>query len=127
MQQGPGEPGGPGQAGLVDGQLPGRGNDPLVVVGEVARLGHDVAQQAGGQQLQVAADGDVGVADVGGGLGQRQREHPQCPGQRVRLLPERPVTKLCLQVGAGLLGGEEGDLDRPAACSRPGRPRAAGW
>ena len=86
-----------------------------MIVRQVARLGHDVAQQPGGQQVQVGVDGDVGVADVGGGLGQRQREHPQGPGQLARILPRCLAAELCLQVGPRFLRGEDGDLDGPAA------------
>jgi hypothetical protein len=78
-----------------------------MVIGEMARLGDDVAQRTSKQQFQVAADGDVGVADVGGGLGQRQREESQLVSQCVRLLllTERLITELCLQAGEGLVGG----------------------
>src|SRR5450755_3680783 len=53
----------PGPASLADRQFSDRGDDLLVVVSEVAPAWDDVPKRAGAQQVQVAADRDVGIAD----------------------------------------------------------------
>lgn len=130
LEHGAGQAGGAEPVGVFDGEGPGGRHRDGLVIGQGAGFGEQVGQfpEPVGQQTAVAGAGDVGVDDVGGGLGQGEGQVPQVGGEAADLVGGLLAVvsgEYGCEIGGGILGGEQAHGHQASAGAGQGGLTAA--